>query len=103
MNKLDQIVNLFKWVLGMQEKRSGSIAKDRMKMMVIHDREQLPPEQVAKMKLELLEVMSKYLDIDPENAECIIESNDDRSAFITTNVPLVPKSTRGSKQKAKAK
>ncbi len=79
------------WLFNIPEKGSKYSAKNRMKLMVIHDRQQMPPAQIEKMKKELLEVMSKYFDIDPDHAECIIQSNDDRSAVISTNVPLVNK------------
>jgi cell division topological specificity factor len=87
------------WLFNLPEKGSRQSAKNRMKLMVIHDRQQMPPAQVEKMKKELLEVMSKYFEIDPEQAECIIQSSDDRSAVISTNVPLLPK---GLKKKAGA-
>jgi cell division topological specificity factor len=79
------------WLFNLPEKGSRQSAKNRMKLMVIHDRQQMPPAQVEKMKKELLEVMAKYFEIDPDQAECIIQSNDDRSAVISTNVPLLPK------------
>jgi cell division topological specificity factor len=89
--KRKNITSIFKWLLGIEDKGSRSIAANRMKLMVIHDRHQMPPAVVNQMKKELLDVMAKYFDIDSEKAECIIESRDNRSAFITTNVPLIKK------------
>lgn len=85
------ISNIFNWLFGVKEKGSRLSAKNRMKLMVIHDRQQIPPAQMEAMKKELLEVMGKYFDIDPNQAECIVQSNEGRSATISTNVPLVPK------------
>lgn len=79
--------SIIDWLLGFNKGESREAATSRMKLMVIHDRSQLPPETLAKMKRELLEVMSKYLEVDPNEAECLIESRD-RVASIVTNVPL---------------
>lgn len=68
---------------------SGDIAANRMKLMVVHDRYQMPPAVVEEMKAELLEVASKYFEIDPEAAECMIKSQGNRRAFISATVPLL--------------
>ena len=85
--------SIFKWLLGVKEQGSSNVATKRMKLMVIHDREQISGPKLDRMKAELLEVMSKYFDVDPENAECIIRSHDDRSSFISANVPVIKKKT----------
>ena len=101
------INNIINWLFDFEDKGSKETAKNRMKLMVVHDRQQLAPDLVEQMKAEILEVMTKYIDIDPENAECIIESKDNRVAYISTNVPLVSKERKDyasnkNKQKTKA-
>ncbi|MCE2929429.1 MAG: cell division topological specificity factor MinE [Candidatus Caenarcaniphilales bacterium] len=81
--------SIFRWLLGIKESGSGVTAANRMKLMVVHDRYQMPPAIVEQMKKELLEVASKYFEIDPETAECVIKSQGNRRAFISAIVPLL--------------
>lgn len=89
------IKNIINWIFGNNEqaKASGNIAANRMKLMVVHDRYQMPPAVVEEMKLELLKVASKYFDIDSESAECMIKSQGNRRAFISATVPLLNRGT----------
>ena len=77
------------WIQGKDEVNSGDVAANRMKLMVVHDRFQMPPALVEEMKTELLNVASKYFEIDPETAECMIKSQGSRRAFISATVPLI--------------
>ncbi len=57
---------MFDWldrVLG-QKQHSADQAKQRLKLVLIHDRTDLAPGQMEKMKNELLQVISKYIEID---------------------------------------
>jgi cell division topological specificity factor len=84
------IKNIIGWLLGDKDTTSsGDIAANRMKLMVVHDRYQMPPAVVEEMKSELLKVASKYFDIDTESAECMIKSQGNRRAFISATVPLL--------------
>jgi cell division topological specificity factor len=60
---------MFDWlerVLG-QKERSADQAKQRLKLVLIHDRVDFAPGQMEKMKNELLQVISKYIEIDPNS------------------------------------
>jgi cell division topological specificity factor len=81
--------NIFRWLFGIKSSGSGVTAANRMKLMVVHDRTQLPAAMIEEMKAELLQVASKYFDIDPESAECVIKSQGNRRAFISAIVPLL--------------
>ena len=93
------IKNIIDWILsGFSNSKttgSGDIAANRMKLMVVHDRHQMPPAVVEEMKAELLNVAAKYFDIDNESAECMIKSQGNRRAFISATVPLL---SRGIKE-----
>ena len=45
--------------------KNGSvlIAKDRLKLILIHDRGDLPQETLEKIRIEILQVISKYIEI----------------------------------------
>ena len=79
--------NILNWILGFDKEASGEVASNRMKLMVIHDRAQLPPEKMAKMKSELMGVIKKYFEVDDSEAEFLIETHE-QVASIITNAPL---------------
>lgn len=87
------IKNIINWVLkgfsNEEQTSSGDIAANRMKLMVVHDRHQMPPAAVEEMKGELLKVAAKYFDVDIDSAECMIKSQGNRRAFISATVPLL--------------
>ena len=43
------------------------VAKDRLKLILIHDRGDLPHETLEKIRMEILEVLSKYIEINAED------------------------------------
>lgn len=60
---------MFEWldrILG-QKQHSADQAKQRLKLVLIHDRTDFAPGQLEKMKNELLQVISKYIEIDPNS------------------------------------
>ena len=45
---------------------SANSAKERLKLVLIHDRTDLTPSEMESLKNELLKVISRYIDIDPD-------------------------------------
>ena len=56
----------------MLKKSSVTIAKDRLKVLVISDRVQCKPENFEKIQSELYRTLSKYLEITPEEFDVSI-------------------------------
>ncbi len=46
---------------------SKDVAKDRLRMVLVHDRTAISPEFLEKIKEELVSVISKYMEIDERN------------------------------------
>jgi cell division topological specificity factor len=67
--------------------KSGDQAKKRLKLILAHDRADLSPEILNMMRQEILEVVSRYLDIDTEETELILES-DQRTTALIANFPI---------------
>ncbi|BAQ64579.1 cell division topological specificity factor MinE [Geminocystis sp. NIES-3709] len=68
-------------------KKSRYRAKNRLKLVIAHDRAGVNPELIDKMRQEILEVVSRYLDVDLEEMEFSIQSND-RNTSLTANLPI---------------
>ncbi|MCL2217580.1 MAG: cell division topological specificity factor MinE [Defluviitaleaceae bacterium] len=56
---MEWLTKLFK-----PKQSSGSIAKDRLKLVLIHDRANCSTELLEMMKNDILQVIAKYMDID---------------------------------------
>ncbi len=76
--------NLFPWLYPL---KSGEEAKRRLKLIIAHDRASLNPAMLESMRREILEVVSRYMEIDPETMEFNIES-DQRMTALIANLPI---------------
>jgi cell division topological specificity factor len=66
---------------------SGQKAKERLQFILIHDRINLPPERLEAMKLEILEVISKYVSVDSKNVDIALQ-NRERTPAIIAEIPF---------------
>lgn len=71
----------------MNRSASANTAKERLQLVLIQDRANLPAGQMEMMKDELIRVISKYIDIDKTNAEIAVE-NEGREQRLIMNIPL---------------
>ena len=68
-------------------KKSASSAKERLQLVLIHDRTDLTPAQLEALKDDLLKAISKYIDIDPDAVQIGVE-RDGRSQRLVADIPL---------------
>jgi cell division topological specificity factor len=66
---------------------SANQAKERLKLVLIHDRTDLTNEEVDQLKTELMSVIRKYIEIDP-GAVRIVINTDGREQRLVADVPL---------------
>lgn len=59
-------------------------AKQRLKFLLIHDQVDLTPAQLEQMKNEILEVITKYVEIDPEETDIRLERSEDSIALVSS-------------------
>jgi cell division topological specificity factor len=76
-----------------RETRSAHQAKERMKLVLIHDRTDLSPGSMEKLKDELIAVISRYIEIDP-NAVRIDMTQEGREQRLIADIPLRTTSRR---------
>ncbi|MGB3992854.1 MAG: cell division topological specificity factor MinE, partial [Limnochordia bacterium] len=66
---------------------SKNRAKERLRLVLVHDRASLSPGLVEALKEELIEVITKYMEIDEEGLEVNFDKSDDSVALIA-NIPV---------------
>jgi len=81
------IINLFK-----SKNSSGSVARDRLKLVLIHDRLKLSPEVLEMLRLDLIEVISRYMVIEENDVDIHISPGEMGGAgnemALSANIPI---------------
>lgn len=74
------------WLTGQKNKSAGT-AKERLKLVLINDRTDLSPDELETLKNELLEVISRHIEIDP-SAVNITMAQEGREQRLLADIPL---------------
>lgn len=80
------MVPLLERLFGRSE-RSGAVAKDRLKLVLMHDRTDIPAPMMESMRRDLLAVLSRYIDIDESELDVQLEKADGTVALVA-NIPI---------------
>lgn len=79
---MDLINKFFK-----DETSSKNRAVERLRLVLVHDRANVAPGLMEMLKEELIEVISKYMDIDEDTMEVTLSSGE-LSASLIANIPV---------------
>jgi len=61
-------LDLFK-MFGKKQEKSKNIAKERLKLVLVHDRSDLSPRFLDMIKTDIIRVITEYADIDEEGLD----------------------------------
>jgi cell division topological specificity factor len=78
--------NFLERLLG-RDQRSARQAKERMKLVLIHDRTDLTPSALESLKDELIAVISRHIEIDPAAVDIQV-SHEGREQRLIADIPL---------------
>ena len=75
---LDFVARLFK------AERSKNVAKERLQLVLIHDRNDISPEILNSLRIEMIATIKKYLEIDENGIEIELDKADRSVALVAT-------------------
>lgn len=63
-------------------------AKDRLRLVLMHDRTQIAPGVMEKMRMELIEVLSRYVEVDEATIDLHLQHESNSTALVA-NIPIL--------------
>jgi len=66
---------------------SGATAKERLRLVLMSDHLSLAPEMIESMKRDLVDVISRYVEVDREKIDVHFENQDNALAMLA-NIPI---------------
>ena len=89
-------MNFLQRLTGRGQPASKDVARDRLKLVLIHDRTDVSPAIMEQMRNEIIDVISKHVDIDREGVEITLhqEANENR---LVADIPLIKNPRRRSR------
>lgn len=75
-------------ILGKENTNSKNVAKERLRLVLVHDRASVSPVVLEALKNDLIKVISNYMDIDEGALEVNLDSSDDSVALVA-NIPVL--------------
>ena len=66
---------------------SGATAKERLRLVLMSDHLSLAPEMIEAMKRDLVDVVSRYVEVDREKIDVHFENQDNVLAMLA-NIPI---------------
>ena len=70
-----------------RQSSSANTARQRLQLVLAHDRTDLSSDLLDKMRQEILEVVAKYVEIDMEEGAVSLET-EDRMTALVANLPI---------------
>ena len=70
-----------------RQQSSATTARERLQLVVAHDRSDLSPELFDQMRKEIFDVVAKYVEIDFEEGDVSLET-EDRMTALVANLPI---------------
>ncbi|MGB9847020.1 MAG: cell division topological specificity factor MinE [Desulfotomaculales bacterium] len=71
-------------VFGRETAGSKNVAKERLRLVLVHDRAGVSPQLLEALKNELIRVISNYMDIDENALEVSLETHEDQVALVAS-------------------
>lgn len=70
------------------EEKSSSVAKSRLQMVLTHDRSSISPGLMEEIKDDIIEVIAKRLEVDPDNVVVNLTTTRQESRLVA-EIPIL--------------
>ena len=67
---------------------SGQRAKERIQIILRHDRTDITPQLLEELRMEMIAVLTKYMDIDTSKIELDLD-RDEGAVALVANIPVL--------------
>jgi cell division topological specificity factor len=81
------IATLIDRIFGRAPEQSKDTAKDRLRLVLMHDRSDIPATMMDAIRAELVQVLGKYVEIDQEAMDVQLEK-DAGAIGLVLNIPI---------------
>lgn len=71
----------------LRKEPSSQTAKERLHLVLVHDRANLSPHLLEELKEDLIEVISKYMEFDVDSIQVNLDS-DESTVALVANIPI---------------
>ena len=75
---------------------SANTAKERLQLVLIHDRTDLSPRVMEDMRDEIIEVISRHIDVDKDSVQIKVQQ-DGREQYLLAEIPIQSANRRRSR------
>jgi len=79
------MLDLFGRLFGKES--SKDVAKERLRLVLVHDRSQMSPQLLDNLKTDLLRVIGEYMEIEPDSVAVDLETHENQVALVA-NIPV---------------
>jgi cell division topological specificity factor len=77
---------------------SRQVAKERLQLVLVHDRAQISPQMLETLKDEIIAVISQHVAIEREGVEVTLAQNR-RESRLQADIPIVSRSRKADGRK----
>jgi cell division topological specificity factor len=81
-------MTLFQRLFGRGQSSSRDVAKNRLQLVLVQDRVKLSPTKMDQMKDELIQVISKYVEIEHDGINISL-TRSGRQSRLTADIPVL--------------
>lgn len=82
------MLELLQRLFGREGEPSKNIAKERLRLVLVHDRADVSPHFFEALKNDLIEVISRYMEVDTRRLEVKLHNSPEAVALVA-NIPVV--------------
>lgn len=81
-------------IFNLKKENSKNKAKERLKLVLVHDRSDLSPKLLDMMKSDIIRVISEYVDIDENEMDIKVtrmkkDNESSPSSALVANIPIL--------------